>query len=82
MSRIERLLFRSKGEKLVREQDWYGRPDWYMPRDWHFHWREDTAIINLKLKGCVIESAYDCARQLGWKDPVWYKPGTWNNWVK
>ena len=54
----------------------------YLPCDWHFHWENKNGVGDLELKGLVFEAAYDRAFRSGWREPVWYKPWTWNNWVK
>jgi len=55
----------------------------YEPCDWHFHWEDKYgASKDLRLYETVIEMAYDLAYLEGWKPKKWYKPWTYNNWVK
>jgi len=46
----------------------------------YFGWGHN-GTQELTLQDCTYNQALDVAQQWGYREPCWYRPGTWFNWV-
>jgi hypothetical protein len=47
--------------------------------DFTFIWKDDGSSNKLELHNRTLNEALEIARDMGWRDHVWWNPKTWSN---